>query len=103
MLKAAEGGRGGNVEESQDSGLISNPKVKSAGCSGKWALGGGREGGGGVTGEVVERMHGIGESRRGSWTIDSPFGSVKDSEGLTRCLGVVDDGEEEIGNDGAGA
>jgi hypothetical protein len=85
--------------------LISNPKLKALGDSGRRALGGGREGGGGVTGEVVvvEGMEGTGENRRGSWTMDSPFGSVKDSEGLTRCLGARDDGQEETSNDGAGA
>jgi len=103
MLKEVEGGRWRNAGASQDSGLISNPKLKSLGDSGKRALGGGREDGGGVTGEVVERMEGIGESRRGSWTIDSPLGRVRDSEGLTGCLDDLDDEEERIGTDGAGA
>lgn len=73
------------------------------GDSGKWALGGGREGGG-VIGVVSERMEdGIGESKRGSWTIETPFGSVKDSEGLTGCLDGLDAEDEWGGTDGAGA
>ena len=52
---------------------------------------------------MSERMEGgIGESKRGSWTIETPFGSVKDNEGLTKCLGL-DVEDEWGGTDGAGA
>lgn len=103
MLKVAEGGGEGNTGAFQASGLISKPKLKSLGDSGKWAFGGGREGGG-VMGEVAGRMEGgTGESNRGSWTTETPFGSVKDSEGLTTCLADLDEQEEEGGTVGAGA